>query len=222
MEDALNHDSAVQYILGDDDSIVLPEAYNGLGIQNLISLVFKLIRYRNEWTQAVKRQEENTIRPIQLIFIEEPEAHLHVQVQQIFMRKAYEVLRNSTFLATHPSFTTQLIVSTHSSHVLREVDFNNLRYFKRITSSKSCSVPTSSVINLSGMFGSSDETSRFATRYLQNNHCDLFFADGAIIVEGSSEQMLIPHFIKNNFSKLNSRYISILTINGRHAHRLRP
>ncbi|VEI47533.1 Uncharacterised protein [Actinobacillus equuli] len=30
------------------------------------------------------------IEPIHLVLIEEPEAHLHSQVQQVFVKKAYE------------------------------------------------------------------------------------------------------------------------------------
>ena len=72
------------------------------------------------------------------------------------------------------------------------------------------------------MFGEENDTDRFVTRYLQTTHCDLFFADGAILVEGSAEHMLLPHFIRNKYSKLNQRYITILNINGKHSHRLAP
>lgn len=34
--------------------------------------------------------------------------------------------------------------------------------------------------------------------------------------------MLLPHFIRNKYPKLYQRYISILSINGRHSHRLNP
>ena len=64
--------------------------------------------------------------------------------------------------------------------------------------------------------------SKFATRYLQTTHCDLFFADAAILVEGSAERMLVPHFIRTKFPKLDQSYISLLEIGGAHAHRLRP
>ena len=57
---------------------------------------------------------------------------------------------------------------------------------------------------------------------LQTTHCDLFFADAVILVEGSAENMLVPHFIRNKYPKLYQRYISILSINGRHSHRLNP
>ena len=45
---AFEHDSAVQYALKDDDtSLRLPEKYNGLGYQNLISITFKLMSFRD-------------------------------------------------------------------------------------------------------------------------------------------------------------------------------
>ena len=34
--------------------------------------------------------------------------------------------------------------------------------------------------------------------------------------------MLLPHFIRNKYPELYQRYISILSINGRHSHRLNP
>ena len=226
--ETLKHDSAVQYALSkNDDTLKLPEKYNGLGYQNLISMVFDLISFRDGWMRegkAKKQQgtDEDAIEPLHLVLVEEPEAHLHVQVQQVFIRKAYSVLRNHDFLKKNPGFSTQLIISTHSSHIARETDFSDLRYFKRLPECADCGVATAKVINLSDVFGKEDDTGRFVTRYLQTTHCDLFFADAAIIVEGSAEGMLIPHFIKNKYPELHQRYISILSINGRHSHRLNP
>ncbi len=85
-----------------------------------------------------------------------------------------------------------------------------------------CGVATSKVINLSEIFGKGDETDKFVTRYLQTTHCDLFFADAAILIEGFAENILLPHFIRLHYPKLNQKYIFILSINGRHAHRLNP
>lgn len=229
--EALRHDSAVQYALGKGatEEMKLPEKYNGLGYQNLISIVFQLMRFRDDWMQEgkAKREQEfdgKRIAPLHLVLLEEPEAHLHMQVQQVFIRKAYGVLRNHSFLRNHPSFNTQLIVSTHSSHIAREVDFSNLRYFKRIPVSDDCKIATAKVINLCDVFGKNGDTNKFVTRYLHTTHCDLFFADAAVLVEGSAESMLIPHFVrqKESYSELNQRYITILSINGKHSHRLRP
>lgn len=227
--DALKHDSAVQYSLtknGDDD-LKLPEKYNGLGYQNLISMVFLLIGFRDDWMQVGKAKKEQElsgqrIAPLHLVLLEEPEVHLHIQVQQVFIKKVFSVLRNHEFLKKNPSFSTQLVISSHSSHIAREVNFADLRYFKRLPESNECNISTAKVINLSDVFGEGTTTDRFVTRYLQTTHCDLFFADAVILVEGSAENMLIPHFIKSKYLQLNERYITILSINGRHSHRLKP
>lgn len=226
--ETLKHDAAVQYALSkSDDSLKLPEKYNGLGYQNLISMVFDLMRFRDDWVhegkaKQAKKDSDWAIEPLHLVLVEEPEAHLHVQVQQVFIRKAYDVLTNHKFIKENENFATQLVISTHSSHVARETDFADLRYFKRLSEGSESTIATSKVINLSDVFGKEDETDKFVTRYLQATHCDLFFADAAILVEGSAENMLLPHFIRNKYPKLYQRYISILSINGRHSHRLNP
>ena len=224
--DSLDHEAAVQFDLPGADSLFLPEKYNGLGYQNLISMVFNLIRFRDEWMRvgkAAKHQDTQhaAIEPLHLVLVEEPEAHLHAQVQQVFIKKAYRVLRSHAVLADH-SFSTQMIVSTHSSHIAHELDFSCLRYFRREPATENGEIPTATVINLSQTFGDHDETSKFATRYLRTTHCDLFFADAAILVEGSAERMLIPHFVREKFPRLDQSYISLLEIGGAHAHRLKP
>ena len=118
--------------------------------------------------------------------------------------------------------STQLVVSTHSSHIAHEVEFAHMRYFRRHPARNSEETPSSTVINLSEVFGTLDETARFVSRYLQATHSDLFFADGAILVEGAAERMLVPHFIRNNYEKLYTCYVTVLEIGGSHAHRLAP
>ncbi|WP_066629351.1 AAA family ATPase [Clostridium magnum] len=228
--DGLKHNSAVQYaVLDDERSPKLPEQYNGLGYQNLISMVFKLMSFRDEWMQVGKEAKRNNmdlndyfIPPLHLVFVEEPEAHLHAQVQQVFIRKAYDVLRNHKSLKEQKNFCTQLIVSTHSSHIAHEVSFANLRYFRRIPSQSTEKTPMTVVINLSDVFGEGTNTDKFVERYLKTTHCDLFFADAAILIEGSAERIMVPHFIKYHYPKLYQSYITLLEIGGSHAHRLRP
>ena len=253
----LSHSAAVQYSLAKDGSMkdmFLPETYNGLGYQNLIFMVFKLMRARDGWMRVNREEQytESSKEPIHLVFIEEPEAHLHAQVQQVFIRKAYEVLRQHDDLKNNPQFTTQLIVSTHSPHIAHECEFAELRYFQRIQNTAS-SIPESRVISLATVFGEealatspqkrrksktgkkADESSipqteeirrlatrRFVTRYLQTTHCDIFFADAVILVEGAGERILLPHFLKYFKSgELFRSYIAILEIGGSHAFRLR-
>lgn len=227
--DGLDHPAAVQYdISGDTSGVKLPESYNGLGFQNLISMVFQLMRFRDDWMQVGKfkskvvTSDDRGIEPLQLVLIEEPEAHLHVQVQQVFMAKAHKVLRNHKDLENEDSaFTTQLVVSTHSGHIAHAAAFEELRYFKREVPSRGV-VPTATVANMTGLFGADTQTRRFVTRYLLSTHFDLFFADAIIVIEGAAERILLPHLIQHHYPDLAAAYLSFLELGGSHAHRLRP
>ncbi|MBZ5522374.1 MAG: AAA family ATPase [Acidobacteriia bacterium] len=229
--EGLNHEAAVQYrvdtqTLGGETPILrLPEDFNGLGYQNLISMIFRLMSFRDGWMRVGKAAKQaanaNPMPPLHLVLVEEPEAHLHAQVQQVFAKKAYEILRAHPNLKESDRFTTQLVVSTHSIHIAHELDFSCLRYFRRLPAGKVATVPVSTIVNLTEVFGSQDETERFVTRYLKAQHCDLFFADAAILVEGPAERMLVPHFIRRKYKFLNQCYVTLLEIGGSHAHRLK-
>ncbi|WP_445656556.1 AAA family ATPase [Achromobacter sp. NCFB-sbj8-Ac1-l] len=230
--DGLNHSAAVNFevdVVSDVGAVtpplLLPEGSSGLGYQNLISMIFQLMSFRDAWMRvgkASKGAEATSIEPLHLVLVEEPEAHLHAQVQQVFIKKAYEVLRKRPELGESDVLRTQLIVSTHSSHVAHETPFENLRYFRRLPAGIVAKVPVSTVVNLSQVFGVGTETERFVTRYLRAQHADLFFADAAIIVEGPAERMLIPNFVRAHYKVLHQSYVTLLEIGGSHAHRLRP
>ena len=200
--DSINHSNALQYKA--DDNLFLPENYNGLGYQNLIFMTFKMICFRDSWLKYGKQKTEaDKIAPIHLVLIEEPEA--------------FQVLTSRKEI-NDGNLTTQMIVSTHSSHIVHECDFEQLRYFKRDFTAK---IPSTNVVNLTNIFGSDWETKRFVTRYIKLNHCDLFFADAAILIEGEAERILMPYFVSKH-KYLTQSYICILTIGGSHAYRLRP
>jgi predicted ATP-dependent endonuclease of OLD family len=229
--DGLNHSAAVSFevdVIAEDGVTMpllrLPEANNGLGYQNLISMIFRLMSFRDAWMRVGKASKGGVVastEPLHLVLVEEPEAHLHAQVQQVFIKKAYAVLRAHDDLISNDKLRTQLVVSTHSSHVAHETSFACLRYFRRLPAGMVAKVPVSTVINLSEVFGTSNDTERFVTRYLRAQHADLFFADAAILVEGPAERMLLPNFIRAHYDELNQCYITLLEIGGSHAHRLK-
>jgi predicted ATP-dependent endonuclease of OLD family len=230
--DGLNHSAAVTFevdVVAEDGEMTrilrLPEANNGLGYQNLISMIFRLMSFRDAWMRVGKASKTSSathIEPLHLVLVEEPEAHLHAQVQQVFIKKAYAVLRAHEDLGHSTKLRTQLVVSTHSSHVAHETSFSCLRYFRRLPAGMVAKVPVSTVVNMSEVFGAAGKTERFVTRYLRAQHSDLFFADAAILVEGPAERMLIPNFIRAHYGELNQCYVTLLEIGGSHAHRLRP
>lgn len=228
--DGLNHEPTLHYYIDGVETdgsplpqLRLPEDSLGLGYQNLISMIFRLMSFRDGWLKIGSAAEsQNDIPPLHLVLIEEPEAHLHAQVQQVFINKAYGTLRSHSLLGSNEDLSTQLLVSTHSNHIAHELPFGALRYFRRYPAGKFGKVPTSRVINLCQVFGELSGTRNFVTRYLRLHHSDLFFADAAILVEGPAERILLPSFIRNSKPFLEQCYLCIMEINGNHAHKLRP
>ncbi|MGT4069811.1 UNVERIFIED_CONTAM: AAA family ATPase [Aeromonas hydrophila] len=214
--DLLDHSTAVQYRLdGVQADVYLPEYSIGLGYQNLQSLSYQLVSFRD----ARLTPTEGSPPAVHLVLVEEPEAHLHVQVQRIFPQRATELI--SPTAPEHAHLSSQLVISTHASHLAHAENFDRLRYVRRIPSTVG-TMPCSDVIDLATAFGTDKETRTFAERYFRVQHTDLLFADAAIFVEGAAERMLVPLFIERDFEELDKRYISFLDLGGRHAHRLRP
>jgi len=205
VRDAIANSQSVRYKLPDIDH-TLPENSNGLGLQNLISMSFRLMQFRDDWVRKENKTDEilKEIEPIHLVLIEEPEAHLHPQSQTVFIRNAYSVLRDSK---RANSLTTQMIVTTHSSHISYEVNYKNIRYFKRVIDKN---VPVTDIISLKGTFNKEvddvDKIEKFVRRYLKLYHADIFFADGIVLIEGSGEKILMSSFIENNISELSKKY----------------
>ncbi|MEX6389171.1 TOPRIM nucleotidyl transferase/hydrolase domain-containing protein [Proteus mirabilis] len=53
---------------------------------------------------------------------------------------------------------------------------------------------------MSELFASPKEELKFVRKHLKLTHCDIFFADGVIFVEGQAERILIPSVCSRIFS----------------------
>ncbi len=209
-----SQDTRVHYVLGDDEEALrLPDTYNGLGFKNLIYMVVEILDLHNQWL-AEKEQRA----PLHLIFIEEPEAHLHAQLQQVFIRNVLSLIEDPEEVGG--DFQSQTVVTTHSPHILYERGFQPIRYFRRQNIGGE---QTSEVLNLSTFYSQAPHDRDFLQRYLKLTHCDLFFADAAILVEGNVERLLLPVMIEqvNEAPILRSACLSILEVGGAFAHRFK-
>lgn len=201
----------VHYALN-DEGLTLPDKYNGLGFKNLIYMVVELLDLNAQWLGTEEKRP-----PLHLVFVEEPEAHMHAQLQQVFISKVLEILAAED--DTPYGFHTQLALSTHSPHILYERGFQPIRYFRREGSGVE---QASKILNLSEFYRTTGSPScDFLERYLKLTHCDLFFADAAVLVEGNVERLVMPLMISKAAPGLRSCYLSVLEIGGAYAHRFR-
>lgn len=223
-EKALSGNATLTYF-DTDAKHPLPESYNGLGYKNLIYMAIQVAHFQIQWFNT------EVDRPLcQIIFIEEPEAHLHAQVQQAFIKKIRKAIQKTTTDLGYLSHSPQLVITTHSSHIIAEADFKTIRYFRRCSSSLALKESTRKkttatiVLNLAKFAAECTEKQNlhFLQKYLSLTHCDLFFADAAIIIEGTVERILLPHIIKNDHPILESAYISTLQLGGAFAHKFLP
>ncbi len=207
-----SQDARVHYVLGDAaDAPTLPDSYSGLGFKNLIYMVVEILDLHARWI-ADKEQRA----PLHLIFIEEPEAHLHAQLQQVFIRNVLELMKDGQ--NDDGAFSSQTVITTHSPHIVYERGFQPIRYFRR---QNVAGDQTTEVLNLSAFYNQNENERDFLQRYLKLTHCDLFFADAVILVEGNVERLLLPVMIEQEAPSLRSACLSILEVGGAFAHRFK-
>ncbi|MDK8641281.1 AAA family ATPase [Niallia taxi] len=215
-----------------DEQYFLPEHNNGLGYQNLIAMFFKLNIFKQE-RLAFGGEHEKIIEPLHIVLIEEPEAHLHAQAQKVFIDKAFQLIELSPEeTGIEATFTTQLLISTHSSHITYKADFDELIYFNRklqedlfssdVISLREVTLDPGATFNNDGKQLKGLTNKKFVQKYLQLNEHDLFFADAVILIEGVSERILLPELIRKHVSSLTARYITILEVGGAYANRFIP
>jgi predicted ATP-dependent endonuclease of OLD family len=196
------------------EALALPDSYNGLGFKNLIYMGVELLDLHSAWS-STEEGEEDKRQPIHLIFIEEPEAHMHAQLQQAFVRKLTDLISP----AGDDGYATQFVITTHSPHIIYERGFQPIRYFRR--SPETGAKQSSAVFNLSVFYDQNEPDRDFLQRYMKLTHCDLFFADAAILVEGNVERLILPLVIAQGAKKLSAAYLSILEVGGAFAYRFR-
>lgn len=153
--------------VGDPDE----EGYQGriwelsLGGANLIYLSLKLLEY-----EKVKALE----RVANFLLIEEPEAHIHTHIQKTLFQRLDKK-------------NTQVIISTHSTHISSVSQIGSLNILSRANQSAWVFSPSN---------GLKEKEIGRVERYLDAVRSTLLFAKGVLLVEGDAEQILIPELVK--------------------------
>jgi len=167
----------------------LPEHYNGLGYMNLISMIFEI----EILIQDFKKKKDEKPSDINLLFIEEPEAHTHPQMQYVFIKNIKSLLGQGITRDDGLHSEVQSIISTHSPHIVSESDFDDIKYLTKVDDN---SVIAKNLKELKNEYSSSTNQYEFLKQYLTINRAEIFFADKAILIEGDTERILFPTLMR--------------------------
>lgn len=147
-------------------------------------------------------------------------------MQNVFIRKLSEIAKLfGEMYSDGSTWPVQFVVTTHSSHIANEAPFDSIRYFLARPSSTRPGLFTAVVRDLSaGLRGEQAVNREFLHKYMTLTRCDLLFADRSILVEGSTERLLMPRMIEKidegqpDEQQLGSQYLSIIEVGGAYAH----
>lgn len=205
------------------DGVHLPEGYNGLGTRNLIYMLLQLESYHKAYRAKATRPATH------LIFIEEPEAHLHPQMQEVFISQLNAAIgKLSASYPKESAWNVQFVITTHSPHVANAASFEAVRYFLNESPNQASTRQTKVKDFKKGMSAISPEDQDFLHQYMTLTKCDLYFADKAIMVEGTTERLLMPRLCElvdrslDDKHKLARQYVTCVEVGGAYAHIFYP
>lgn len=194
--------SALHLIIKKKTGINLPVTHNGLGYNNLIFISLLLAKMQKD--RSNKYLGENS-SVFSVLAVEEPEAHLHPNMQYRFLKYLSE---------EQDKEVNQIFITTHSSNITAAIDLDSIIVLQQDANDN---VQVAYPGNVFDMANPKDVTSKkYVQRFLDVTKADMLFADKIIFVEGITEQMVIPAFAKNLECPLEDYYISVINLGGRY------
>ncbi|MCY1160530.1 DNA replication and repair protein RecF [compost metagenome] len=164
---------------------------NSLGYNNLLYIASIL-------AELALTKKESLYR---LLLIEEPEAHLHPQLQ-VRLLDHLETVAND--------HNVQVIVTTHSTVLASSVKLDKIIHLTRHEN------PQATALAECGL---APNNLSFLNRWLDITKSNLLFASGVILVEGIAEQMIIPELAKRvlkdkEINNIEDYGVSVINLNG--------
>lgn len=157
---------------------------SGLGYANLLYMATVVV-------ELAKAREAD----LTLFLVEEPEAHLHPQLQMLVLDFLLEQAKKSsqqTIVSGKPEGRIQVIVTTHSPNLTAWVAPEHLVVVRSVLDEtvtprahKTVSIPISEL-------GLDKSTLSKVSRYLDVTRSALLFGNRAVLVEGIAESILLP------------------------------
>lgn len=163
---------------------------NGLGLNNIL--------YISMLMEAFERRVQSPRCAGQLLLVEEPEAHLHPQLQRVL----YSELKQKPF---------QTILSSHSTHITSSATLSSVI----MLTNEGNPATKGTTPTRNGVLESNEVAD--LERYLDATRSTILFARKVILVEGPAELFLIPPLVKEVLGIDLERFgVSVVPIHGVH------
>lgn len=174
-----------QHLLHGAGQSQLPLSSNGLGLNQLIYASIVLSRYGEPGLET---------EPIRYFAIEEPEAHLHPQLQDSFFAALNEMRENQVF------------VTSHSPSITAKADLERVIIMRMSETGEAKS------LSLSQQLSARPVAKRYLHKFLDVTRSQLLFARGALFVEGVTEGMLMQQISEMCGYSLRDNAIEIVVL----------
>ena len=189
---------------------MLDESSQGLGYSNMIYLHMQLEEFKKDMNPLL----------VNVFFIEEPESHMHPQMQSVFIKY---------LLTVYNQIGLQGLVTTHSNEMVRVSGLQHLRVIRETQMFKSeifdLSAFRSSLIDKSVQeekgIDSTDISilENFFDWFFEIGFSEIIFADKAVLYEGDSERLYLKKLITLPlYQKLSGQYIAFIQVGGAYAY----
>ncbi|TDX42931.1 putative ATP-dependent endonuclease of OLD family [Halanaerobium congolense] len=192
--------SALKLMIEDKTGIQIPADQNGLGYNNLIYISLLLAKMQKD---ASGDYLGSNAKIYSILAIEEPEAHLHPNMQYLFLKFLNDNQEDEV---------RQIFISSHSPNITAAVDLDDLIVLNKNDISVKISYPG----RVFSQKEDDQDSKKYIERFLDVTKSDMFFAEALIFVEGISESLLVPEFAKQMDKDLIDKHISIVNLGGRH------
>lgn len=173
----------------------LPFALNGLGYNNLV--------FTSATLGTLRRSAQFSFRSI---LVEEPEAHLHPQLQVLLLRHFVKVT------AEESGNEVQVIASSHSPILVSQAPIDS------IVSIHECDGKVSAIsvssIKMDEVPKEDEKLKKKLQRFLDATRGELFFARRLLMVEGIAETLLLPVLTKITGGCLKESAVTVLNVDG--------
>lgn len=182
------------------DGYSLGESSQGLGYSNLIYIHLQLKEY------------ERNIDPLKvnMFFLEEPESHMHPQMQHVFIK----------YLINQYQLKTQGLVTTHSNEIVRAAGISHLRILRRSEYYSSNLYDLSLLLDELKQSEVSNDTILvdFFDWFFEIGYSEIVFADKVIFYEGDTERLFLKKIMTlDKYKELSQQYIAFIQVGGAYA-----